>query len=75
MVKGAIKVADCGPLTCPDPRGRTIKAAGHTASAAAGQASRWLIERVGAFRREMEEMEKKRSEGGTKDRNGRMDVQ
>lgn len=59
MVKGVIKAADCGPLTCPDPWGHTIKLAGHTAAAAAaGQASRWLIEQAEAFKREIEEMKK-----------------
>ncbi len=55
-------MSDCGPLTCPDPRGRAIKRAGHIA--AADQASRWLIEQAGAFRRGIEEM-KKLSEGQT----------
>lgn len=45
-------MADCSPLTCLDPRGRTIKRDGHTT----GQASRWLIERARAFRRETDEM-------------------
>ncbi len=47
-------MADCSPLTCPDPRGHTIKRAGHTD----GQASRWLIEQARAFRRETDELKK-----------------
>lgn len=53
MVKGVIKVADCGPFTCPEPRGRIIKPASLTAAVAVGQATRWLIEWAEAFRRQI----------------------
>lgn len=65
-------MSDCGALTCPDPRGRAIKRAGHTA--AAGQASRWLIEQARAFRREIEEMKKTERGRDNGWRNGEIDI-
>lgn len=52
-------MADCGPFTCPEPRGRIIKPAGLTAAVAVGQATRWLIEWAKAFRRQIAGWEKK----------------